>query len=468
MSFFPLQKRSLPVCFLLPLAAVILFFGAAPVFAEFRLPEIFGENMVLQCGNDIPIWGWAEPGDSVSVIINNRTPVPPAPPGMDYRLANPVQAYLSPVVDKSGRWTIQIKKLHSGGPYSISVRSTKENKTIELKNVFAGDVWLCSGQSNMEWTVKQSAEFKETMESADNPRLRLFHIAKAHNKVPQEQLKLVSSWRESSRESVPQFSAVGYYFGSKLNVGVPIGLINASWGGTRIEPWIPPAGFQSVPALKKIADALALEDPPYHKNTDPATLYNAMIHPMLPFAIKGVIWYQGEANLGDGMMYAEKMKALIQGWRTVFNNPDLGFYYVQLAPFHYGGDPMRLPEIWEAQSSIEKEIPKTGQVVINDLVTNIKDIHPTQKKPVGERLASLVLQRYYNSHRQYPEAGSPVFDKLQIDGSTAVVYFKNAEELKTRDGKSPDWFEIAGEDGHYHKAEAVIDGITIKLTSAEV
>jgi sialate O-acetylesterase len=191
-----------------------------------------------------------------------------------------------------------------------------------------------------------------------------------------------------------------------------------------------------------------------------------MIHPFVPFAVRGAIWYQGEANMSEGMLYAEKMKALIQGWRTVFNNPDFGFYYVQLAPFDYGGNPTRLAELWEAQSSVEKALPKTGQAVINDLVTTVKDIHPPRKLPVGNRLALLALHRTYGLKDVV--CASPEFAKLELKGNTAIVHFANAKQLKTRDGKSPDWFEIAGADGIYYKADAVINGITIQLTSTKV
>jgi len=263
-------------------------------------------------------------------------------------------------------------------------------------------------------------------------------------------------------------------------------------------------GFQSVPALKNIADDIEVRNPqskayselvdrtireqrawldefskgtgrlaappkfpeqlvPYANQQQPTVLYNAMIHPLVPFALKGAIWYQGESNMGEGMLYAEKMKALIQGWRTVFNNPDLGFYYVQLAPFIYGNNhpATALPEIWEAQSSIEKTIPLTGQAVINDLVDNIRDIHPVTKKPVGERLALLALNRTYGKSEIV--CASPEFEKMEIQGNTMILHFKNAKLLKTRDGKSPDWFEIAGADGVYQKPSATIDGMTIKL-----
>jgi sialate O-acetylesterase len=335
---------------------------------------------------------------------------------------------------------------------------------------------------------------------------------------------------------------VGYYFGQKLaaDLDVPVGLIHSSWGGTRIEPWTTPEGFNSVPALKNIADDIDARDPhsaahkqlvaktlaeykkwlktteenysgnkteiitrrqpngdlvleertvkgnepvtkpitappafpaqlnPYTRNQDPTVLYNAMVNPFAGLAIRGAIWYQGESNNGEGALYAEKMKALINGWRKTFN-PELGFYWVQIAPFDYGGQRKgQLPELQVAQSSVEKfySYEHVGQAVINDLVTTVKDIHPPKKLAVGNRLALLALNRTYG--KKDVVCASPEWDKMEINGATVVLNFKNAKELKTRDGKAPTWFEIAGADGIYHPAEAAVAGTTIQLTSPEV
>ncbi|MDR1492062.1 MAG: sialate O-acetylesterase [Planctomycetaceae bacterium] len=460
--------------------------SVSSLYAEVRLPEIFASNMVLQQDLKVPVWGWADPGEKVTVTFENQSQ--------------------SVVADANGRWRISLEPLKANA--KPSVLTVKAGNEIRLENVLVGEVWICSGQSNMEWTTSRSAEYQEALKTVNNPNIRLFHITKTASGDPQERLTVASSWKQASVESIPNFSAVGYYFGKKIQaeLNVPVGLINSSWGGTRIEPWTPPVGFQSVPALKNFADEIAAKDPnsqsyrqlaaktlseyqkwidgakenqrfapppafpnqlqPFSGAGQPTTLYNAMIHPLTPLAVRGAIWYQGESNMGEGALYAEKMKALIQGWRTVFDNPDLGFYYAQLAPYDYGGNPTRLAELWEAQSSVEKTIPKTGQAVINDLVTNIKDIHPPRKLPVGNRLALLALNRTYGLKDAV--CASPEFAKLELNGKTAVVHFANAKQLKTRDGKSPDWFEIAGADGVYHKADAVIDGVTIQLTNANV
>ena len=474
------------ICF-----AVILTCLAITVQADVRLPEIFDNNMVLQRDMPVPIWGWAEPNETVSVTFGTQT--------------------VSTTTGANGKWAVQLPALKANTePATLTVKGRNE---IRLTNVLVGDVWLGSGQSNMQWSMTQSdkAEYEELLKTVDNPNLRLFHVTRVFNAEPQEKLSVTASWTACSAEAIPEFSAVALHFGRKLQaeLGVPIGLINSSWGGTRIEPWIPPVGFQNVPALKGIADELNIRNPqseahkklvnqtlqqyqswldgastrtgrialpptfppqliPYANQQQPATLYNAMIHPIVPFALKGVIWYQGESNVGEGMLYAEKKKALIQGWRTVFNNPELGFYYVQLAPYIYGNNmpATNLPELWEAQSAVEKMFPKIGQAVVNDTVDDIRDIHPVRKKPVGERLALLALNRSYGKNEVV--CASPEFDKMEIAGNVLIVHFKNARSLKTRDGLAPDWFEIAGADGIYHKASAVIDGTTIKLTASDV
>jgi len=479
------------ICF----AAVMVCLTAA-THADVRLPEIFDNNMVLQRDMPVPIWGWAEPGEKVTVSFSGQK--------------------VETTADAQGKWSLELKPLKANAePGSLLIKGKNE---IKLDNVLIGDVWLCSGQSNMEWTMTWSSkeEYEEVLKNVDNPNIRLFHVRKTLNADPQDKLILDATWLPCSAESIPNFSAVALHFGRKLQaeLGVPIGLINSSWGGTRIEPWTPPVGFQSVPALKSIADEIELKNPqseaykellgstlreqrawldeyskptgmrvppppkfpdqlvPYSNEQQPTMLYNAMIHPMVPFALKGAIWYQGESNMGEGMLYAEKMKALIQGWRKVFNNPELGFYYVQLAPFIYweGTQATALPELWEAQSSVEKALPLTGQAVINDTVDDIRDIHPASKKPVGERLALLALNRTYGKSEVV--AASPEFDRMvfEYDPPPAAmprvmltVIFKNAKMLKTRDGKSPDWFEIAGADGVFHKADAEIKETTIRL-----
>jgi sialate O-acetylesterase len=347
--------------------------------------------------------------------------------------------------------------------------TVKGKNEIVLEDVLIGEVWLCSGQSNMEWTMNKHPDSKADVPSVNNPNIRLFQVKHETADTPQDRLNANIIWKPANASSVGNFSSIGYYFGAMLNaeLGVPVGLIDSSWGGTRIEPWIPVEGFKSVASLASLAETKLQPNP---RNDKPTAIYNRMIHPIVPFAIRGAIWYQGESNVTEGMKYAEKMEALINGWRNVFNNNELGFYYVQLAPYTYGKmPPIVLPQLWEAQATIERTIPKTGMVVIND-IGNIKDIHPKNKKVVAGRLAAKALNKTYGKKDVACE--SPKFYGCsESDESDRKVdfSFKDVKEFKTRDGKSPDWFEIAGSDGEFHKATAVIvDKVKIRLTSKNV
>ena len=250
------------------------------------------------------------------------------------------------------------------------------NDEVILSNILVGEVWVCSGQSNMEWSVKASNNPGEEISNAKFPAIRLFHVPKKASSFPESDCN--ASWKECSPENIPNFSAVAYYFGRHLHneLKVPIGLIGSAWGGTRIEPWTPVSGFDAVPSLRGVADKVRrytdldqvvdraqrwaeavknavdegrrIPSPPQipklnHGN--PTGLYNGMIAPVVPFSVKGAIWYQGESNVGEGMAYHDKMKALISGWRDVFNNDDLSFYFVQIAPYRYNKGEA-LPDIW--------------------------------------------------------------------------------------------------------------------------
>jgi sialate O-acetylesterase len=291
--------------------------------AAVKLPSIIGDNMVLQRERAVPVWGWDDAGAKVTVTLG--------------------EAKATATADSNGRWAVELPAMKAGGPHTMTIEGTD---TVTLKNILVGEVWVCSGQSNMEWAVQSSDNAQQEIAAANHPMIRHIKIPHVPMDTPQDNVPS-DGWRVSSPETVGGFTAVGYFFGRYLSkeLDVPVGLIGSNWGGTRIEPWTPPVGFQSVPALKDIADNLANFPT---KNADgkinhqtPLALYNGMIHPLLPFAVRGAIWYQGESNNGEGMLYYEKMKALINGWRSVWNDPNMPFYFVQLAPFRYGGDPQR-------------------------------------------------------------------------------------------------------------------------------
>ena len=414
--------------------------------------------MVLQRETQCPIWGWADPNEPVSVTFAGQKH--------------------STRADEAGRWMVRLRPMKaSSNPQALTIRG---KNTLTLDGILVGEVWLCSGQSNMEWGVAQSDNAEQEIASANYPRIRHIKIPhrpsdKPENNVPSD------GWKAATPQNVPGFTAVGYYFARKLEkeLDCPIGLIGSNWGGTRIEPWIPPVGFQQVPALKEIADRLdtyparTLQKDPRNplrnalavNHQTPLALYNGMIHPLVPFAIRGALWYQGESNNGEGMLYLEKMRALIQGWRTVWNKPDMPFYFVQLAPFRYGGDPTNLAGIWDAQRRA-LAIPHTGMAVTTD-IGNITDIHPRNKQEVGRRLALWSLAKTYRKPvRVY---SGPLFRDAKVEGNRIRVRFDQpGGGLVSRDGKPLTHFSIAGEDGRFVPADAVIEGNTVVVTSPQV
>lgn len=344
---------------------------------------------------------------------------------------------------------------------------------------------------------------QQEIAAADYPKIRLFSTPNVTAGLPAPDVN--ASWMPCNPNTVGGFSAVAYFFGRELfkNLDVPIGLINASWGGSRIEPWTPVEGFDAIPELKDISDRIAkaqedfriafskqiddidkwveearkalangdMLEPlayiqhPLNDGNAPTAMYNALINPVVPFAIRGAIWYQGESNRGEGMLYLKKMEALIGGWRKVWGQGDFPFYYVQLAPFRYDGNVFQLPEIWEAQTAA-LAIPNTGMVVTTD-IGNVADIHPVNKQDVGKRLSLWALAKTYG--KTGIVYSGPLFKSLVIEGNKATVSFDYAGSgLVSRDGKPLTWFEIAGEDKKYVKASAAIEGDKVVVSSPDV
>ena len=470
--------------FTILLIGYVLFCTQPFAHAEVALPNIFGDNMVLQRDMPIPIWGWATAGEEVTVTLQDT----------DYTVQT--------TADAKGNWRTKLPAMSAGGPYILHVAASN---TLELTNVMFGEVWICSGQSNMEWPVRASKDSEAEIAAADYPLIRLFNIPhKASGLLVPD---VEAEWHPTTPETIPNFSAVAYAFGRKLynTLDVPIGLINTSWGGTRIEPWTPPVGFDSVPALESIStdiqdihakyreelpermaqieawiaatrDALETGEviTPMPDNRHPLThyarptgLYNGMVHPLVPFAMRGALWYQGESNLKDGMLYHEKMKALINGWRAVWNQGDFPFYFVQLAPFTYGGgaSPYFLPEIWEAQTAT-LALANTGMAVTTD-IGNLRDIHPRNKQEVGRRLALWALAKTYG--REDITYSGPLYKSMAVDRNTIRLNFNSiGSGLMSRDDEPLTWFEIAGEDKNFVKADATIEGDTIVVSSDAV
>ena len=459
--------------------------------AEVTLPRVIGSNMVLQRDMEVPIWGWASAGKEITISLST-----------DNESAESLFSTTT-VADAKGNWRIELPAMSAGGPYRLHVTSSN---TLELTNVLFGEVWICSGQSNMEWSVRASKDSETEIAAADYPMIRLFDIPHRPSGLLQQDVE--ADWHATTPKTIENFSAVGYYFGRKLykNLDVPIGLISTNWGGTRIEPWTPPVGFANVPALKSISKEIQDADANYYQqlpqkmkeieawiaetrkaletgarltqmpenrhalrhHARPTGLYNGMVHPIVPYAMRGALWYQGESNLRDGMLYHEKMKALINGWREVWEQGDFPFYFVQLAPFNYGGrnaDPLFLPQIWEAQAAT-LAVPNTGMAVTTD-IGNLRDIHPRNKQEVGRRLALWALAKTY-SRNDVTHSG-PLYKSMKVAGNTIRLSFDSVGSgLMARDEQPLTWFEIAGEDKQFVEAKATIDGDTIVVSSDTV
>jgi len=420
---------------------------AAPASAAVKLPSVIGDNMVLQRGEAVPIWGWDDPGTQLTVAIGE----------------NKVTA----TADDKGKWCVQLPAMTAGGPHNLTITGTT---SVTVANILVGDVWLCSGQSNMEWSVAASANSQTEIAAADHPRIRHIKIPHVPADKPQEDVAS-NGWQVCSPQTVSGWTAVGYFFARYLQqeLDVPVGLIGSNWGGTRIEPWTPPVGFQQVPALKDIADKL---DSFPAKNAEgkinhqsPLALYNGMIAPLVPYGIRGALWYQGESNNGEAMLYFEKKKALIGGWRSIWNKPDLPFYFVQLAPFRYGGDPKNLAGIWEAQTAT-LSVPNTGMAVTVD-ISDVKDIHPRNKQDVGKRLALWALAQLYGK-KDLVYSG-PLYESMAVEGNKIRLAFDHVGGgLVSRDGQPLNWFTIAGEDKNFVEAKAEIDGAAVVVSAESV
>jgi sialate O-acetylesterase len=587
----------------------------SPISAKVRLPKIFSDNMVLQRETAIPIWGWANPSEKIEVNFHNQTK--------------------SAIADSNGKWLLKLKPEKAGGAFTLTVKGENE---IKFTNVLVGEVWLCSGQSNMEWAVREAMNAEQELAAAENPNIRQIKISKAVNGIPNNDFN-EGTWQVSNPTNTREFTAVGYFFAQRLyqKLKVPIGLINASWGGTNIETWISREGFESsdefremiakmpsidvdslnknragqilrkieslqgvainsfnAEAFKKLtfddAKLPGLELPNQWENqslgyidgivwfrktinltvaqskksavlelakiddndisyvngvevgktnrwdtprsykipagvlrkgtnsivvkvTDtgggggiygnpadlklnlgdenislvgswkfqvesvevraepnefPSFAYNAMINPLAPYSIRGVLWYQGESNAGRAYQYRKAFPLLINDWRNKWSNPDLPFYFVQLATFKTAGnsnDGSGWAELREAQT-LTLQVPRTGMVVTTD-IGDANDIHPLNKQDVGKRLAALALNRTYK--KRMIDSG-PIYKSLKIDGNKIILNFENIGGglITTDKNGEVKGFEIAGNDQKFYEANAVIKGNTVVVSSEKV
>lgn len=418
---------------------LLIFFAISPILsAKIILPSVFADNMVLQQNSTVAIWGWADTGENLKIVVGWNT-----------------KDTIKVKAENTSAWKTTIKTVGAGGPYTIQLLGSSK---VELKNVMLGEVWICSGQSNMEWSVNHKiTNGEEEAAKANNPNIRIYHIPKIAADYPQQDCN--ATWTVCSPETMRSTSAVGYFFARELQqkLNVPVGIIVSAWGGTPAEVWIEKSRIENNPVLNK---SKITENFPWCPSAA-GTMYNAMINPIIPFGIAGAIWYQGETNCANYQVYSLLMKTLIENWRSDFKK-DFPFYLVQIAPYTYG-DKGTSEYLREQQELITKTVPNTGMVVVSDLVDNVKDIHPRNKLDVGKRLANYALTETYKQN--VGAYKSPSYQSMQLEKSKVRLTFSNVLTGLKCTGKTPALFLIAGDDQKFVPAEAKIDGSTILLSS---
>lgn len=419
--------------------------------AQLRLPFVISSNMVLQSGRPVPVWGYAAAGEQVTVQFNEQVK--------------------KTVTDNSGRWQLQLNPLIISTRPAEMIISTKDS-SIHLQNILVGEVWLCSGQSNMEYSMRKNSKFENALhgngpanelDSAHNPLIRIFLVRNDYSKPHPAR----HSWDTAAGAPLRDFSAAGYFFAKELyrQLRVPVGIISASVSGSRIEPWMPATANDSF-TLTPGNSAGGIID-----GSEAGKFYKTMISPLAPFALRGFLWYQGESNcfLNDTVQYTAQMTTLVNSWRGLWNNKDMPFYYVQIAPFLYSRSKdgrlhteQTLPEFRRAQE-LALSIPHTGMIITTDLVDKLDDIHPPYKWEIGRRLALLALAKAYGKSIMY---SGPVFRGLKAEGHSLVLYFDHTGGgLVSNDGKPLTWFSIAGSDGNFVPASAVIKNNTVIVSA---
>lgn len=444
---------------LVPIAGLLTaWLLAAPLaLGDVSLPSVFGDDMVIQRDKPVKVFGTAKPGEKVTVALAGQTATTRA--------------------NGKGRWTATLEALEAGGTHELVVRG----KTNEVRHtgVLVGEVWVCSGQSNMQWPVNRSADPEREIEAAMHPGIRLFQVPR--RAAPEPAADVDARWERCTPMTAARFSAVAYYFGRWLHneLGVPIGLVHTSYGGTPAEAWMEPEALRKTKALRPLAArwAKAVEaharrpgnrDPRVSPHR-PGNLWNAMVAPLVPFTVRGVIWYQGESNAGRAEQYRTLFPAMIRSWREAWDEPRLPFHFVQLAnwrPVKPEPGPSTWAELREAQWLTLQNVPATGMATAID-IGEANDIHPKNKQDVGKRLALWALAKQYG--RDVVHSG-PVFEAASKakDGSAVVTFTHAGRGLQTNDDDPPRGFAVAGKDRVFHWAQAeIVDG-AVRLTCPQV
>lgn len=438
--------------------------------AELRLPAVFTDHMVLQRDAPLTVWGWADPGRAVRVTV--------------------AEAAADAVADDAGRWTLNLPPMAAGGPHEMTVRAG--NESITVQDILVGEVWLCSGQSNMEWSLWNSDGGMEVIRGEHADQIRVMQVERFSFDEMQDDV--TGRWAKSTDESLSNFSAVAYFMGMRLHaeLGVPIGLIHSSFGGSPAEAWMPLSTLRSNPefrplveraeekqavfdgqlaawrAAKAQAEAAGEPAPPepqgpfgWRNGYKPGGLWNAMLRPLAPFRVRGAVWYQGESNVWLSVQYRSLLAAMIADWRAAWNQPDMAFGIVQLANYadpRFPPDRWSWPELREAQQMVAEADPHAGLVVTIDC-GNPTDIHPRDKKTVGHRLALWALDEVYG--RDLVSSG-PTYRSMEVRGDSIVLHFDNTGSgLTTRDGRPPRGFAVAASPEWWNWGTAEIVGDTV-------
>ncbi|MRX46222.1 sialate O-acetylesterase [Pedobacter puniceum] len=432
-----------------------LLFLSLSLKAQVKLARVFTNHMVLQQQADVKLWGWTKPNEKLSIYSS---------------WDNKQQTIKA---NSKGEWWVQLQTPKASfTEQEIKVKSTSGN--IKLQHILIGEVWLCGGQSNMEMPMKG---FKSqpvwganaaVLKSA-NPNIRVYTVPRGSQLLPQDTSK-TSFWKVAQPESIANFSATGYYFGRLLQemLQVPIGLINCSYGGSVAEAWMSKQALQDFKDINIPQRQDSIKSP----NRTATLLYNAMLKPIIPYAIKGCIWYQGESNYERPDQYESLFPAMVKHWRSEWKQGDFPFYYAQIAPYnyaqlppyHYGGK-YNSAYIRDAQRKAEAKISNSAMAVLLDIGEE-NNIHPMHKEPVGTRLALLALAQTYGL-KGFGYA-SPAVESTQISGSVITVKFKNAPNGLTSYGKELQQFEVAGANKQYYPAKASIQGSTVVVSSPMV
>lgn len=438
------------------LSLSVLLVFTSTLLGQITLPKILGHNMVLQQQKKVDVWGTASPNEKISVSFAGQSK--------------------NTVAGKSGNWSVKLNPMKAS--FEPREMTIKGNNTIVLKNILVGEVWLCSGQSNMEYAMRKYSDYQtktkgyhppeDDLSNANNTNIRIFLDRRKYMDPSPEHL----GWDNAMGRSLVDFSAVAYYFAKDLytKLHVPIGMISAAIPGSRIEPWIQTSQMEIEPKLKngQILNKLSTDDGGSGK------FYDSMIQPLIPYTMKGILWYQGESNcfLNENIRYAYKLKTLIQSWRNDWNDKKLPFYFVQIAPYNYSAAKNKpltvesLPEFWESQA-LNLQLKNTEMTTITDLTDTITELHPGYKWEVGRRLSLIASNKAYGDKNVV--YSGPVYQKIKIADNTIEITFSNTGSgLASRDGKSLTWFSIAGADKKFVKAKAEINGNKVIVSAPEV